>query len=146
MPFRLIYSSEATGDMPMPELEKMLAQSRARNTMRDITGVLVFVDGVFMQILEGSREAVLALLERLKADTRHRDLKVFHEEDIAERTFGSWRMAFVSPSAEEMAAWAGLDGATTVEETLETLRKDPGRIPKVVFHLLEVVSEPTARG
>ncbi len=142
MPFRLIYSSEATGDMPRAELEKMLAQSRARNTMRDVTGVLVFVDGVFLQILEGTREAVLALMEKIGRDPRHRSVKVFHEEDTERRTFGSWRMAFVSPSAEEMAAWAGLDGATTVEETLETLRSDPGRIPRVVFHLLEAVASP----
>ena len=138
--FRLIYSSEATRDLPMPELERMLAQSRARNTMRDVTGVLVFVDGVFMQILEGEREAVDALMERIRRDERHRNLKVFHEETLAQRTFGAWRMAFVSPRAEEMATWAGLDGTTTVEETLATLRGDPGRLPRVVFHLLEAVS------
>lgn len=142
MPFRLIYSSEATGDMSRPELEKMLAQSRARNTMRDVTGVLVFVDGVFLQILEGERDAVDALMEKIARDPRHRGVKVFHEEETARRTFGSWRMAFVSPSADEMAAWAGLDGATTVEETLATLRSDPGRVPRVVFHLLEAVSAP----
>ena len=140
MPFRMIYSSEATGDMPMAELEKMLAQSRARNTMRDVTGVLVFVDGVFMQILEGERESVGALMEKIARDPRHRRVTVFHEEDLDRRTFGAWRMAFVSPSAEEMAAWAGLEGSTTVEETLATLRSDPGRIPRVVFHLLEAVS------
>jgi hypothetical protein len=142
MPYRLIYSSEATGDMPRPELEKMLAQSRARNRMRDVTGVLVFVDGVFLQILEGTRENVAELMEKIGHDPRHRGVKVFHEEDIEKRTFGSWRMAFVSPSAEDMAAWAGLDGATTIEETLATLRRDAGRIPRVVFALLEAVSAP----
>jgi hypothetical protein len=142
MPYRLIYSSEATGDMPRPELERMLAQSRARNNMRDVTGVLVFVDGIFLQILEGDQNNVAELMEKIGRDPRHRAVKVFHEEDIEKRTFGSWRMAFVSPSAEEMAAWAGLDGATTIEETLATLRKDPGRIPRVVFALLEAVSEP----
>lgn len=142
MPYRLIYSSEATGDMSMPELEQMLAQSRARNTLRDVTGVLVYVDGVFLQILEGEREAVAALMEKIGQDSRHRKVKVFHEEETERRTFGSWRMAFVSPSAADMAEWAGLDGATTVEETLETLRNDPGRIPRVVFGLLEAVSAP----
>lgn len=142
MLFRLIYSSEATRDLPISDLEVMLAQSRARNTLRDVTGVLVFVEGVFLQILEGSRDAVVALMEKIGRDERHTNLKVFHEEEIEKRTFGAWRMAFVSPSAEEMAAWTGLDGATTVEETLATLRADPGRIPSVVFHLLEAVSKP----
>ena len=140
MPFRLIYSSEATEGVGMPALEHMRAQSRARNTLRDVTGVLVFVDGVFMQILEGSRDAVAALMEKIERAPRHRSVKVFHEEDTEHRTFGSWRMAFVSPSAAEMAAWVGLEGTTTVEETLTVLRSDPGRIPRVVFALLEAVS------
>ncbi len=142
MPYRLIYSSAATAEMGLSELETMLAQSRARNTLRDVTGVLVYVDGVFLQILEGERDAVGALMEKISRDPRHRDLKVFHEEEIEKRTFGSWRMAFVSPSPQEMAAWAGLDGATTVEETLETLRREPGRVPRVVFAVLEAVSAP----
>jgi len=40
--------------MARTDLEQMLTESRLRNVKRGITGVLVFSDGVFLQVLEGS--------------------------------------------------------------------------------------------
>ncbi|MDQ2963362.1 MAG: BLUF domain-containing protein [Pseudomonadota bacterium] len=141
MPFQLIYSSAANGDMPRHELEKILAQARARNRSLDVTGLLVYVDGVFLQILEGEREAVSKLMEKIAHDPRHRDVKGFREADTEHRSFASWQMAFVSPSAREFAAWAGLEGATTVEATLAALQSDLDRVPRIVVSLLGALSE-----
>src|ERR1700690_2352126 len=101
MPFRLIYSSEAAPSLAARELEEMLAESRVRNRVYGITGVLLFVEGGFLQILEGEKEDVLGLMERIERDSRHHDLKVFYEEEVGERAFPSWSMAYLSPSAEE---------------------------------------------
>jgi len=140
MPYRLIYSSEETGKMSRPDLEQMLAESQVRNAKRDITGVLVFVDGVFLQVLEGERSDVEDLMESIGRDPRHRDIKVFHEEEIEHRAFPTWRMAYLSPRAEDVSAWAGLEGATSLESVLATLRSDPDRVPRMLIRLVEALA------
>jgi hypothetical protein len=140
MPYRLIYSSEATAEMARSDLQQMLEESRIRNARRDITGVLVFVDGVFLQVLEGERDDVDDLMQSIRRDPRHKDIKVFHEEEIDRRAFASWRMAYLSPRAEEVAAWAGLEGAGSIEGVLTTLRTAPDRVPQVLLGLVEVLA------
>ncbi len=140
MPYRLIYSSEATGEMARADLEQMLEESRVRNARRDITGALVFVDGVFLQVLEGERDDVEDLMESIRRDPRHRNLKVFHEEESDRRTFPTWRMAYLSPRAEDVSAWAGLEGAASIESVLATLQSDPDRVPQVLVRLVEALA------
>ena len=45
-------------------------------------------------------------------------------------------MAYVSPSAKELATGAGLRNTTTVEATLGMLQSEPGRVPAVLSSLL----------
>src|SRR5450755_3810168 len=142
MPFRLIYSSEAAPDLATPDLEGMLAESRIRNLACGITGVLVFVDGAFLQILEGEKRDVLDLMERIERDPRHRGIKVFHEEETDERAFSSWSMAYLSPSAEEVSRWAALDGATTIGSVLSSLEREPARLPGMVVNILKAIATP----
>ena len=142
MPFRLIYSSEAAPGLATPDLEGMLAESRIRNRVCGITGVLVFVDGAFLQILEGEKHDVLELMERIERDPRHHGVKVFHEEETDERAFASWNMAYLSPSAEEVSRWAELDGATTIGSVLASLESEPGRLPGMVVNILKAIASP----
>ena len=141
MPFQLIYSSAATERMPKSKLYKILLSSRSRNVSRDVTGLLVFVNGVFLQILEGERDVVSALMQTISSDPRHSNVKVFREKEVEQRTFASWRMAYVTPSPKELATWAGLDGAATLEATLDMLHSDPNRVSGLVTKLLEAIQE-----
>lgn len=141
MPFQLIYSSAATVPMTPQALKEILDDARSGNTKRDVTGLLVYVDDVFLQILEGEREVVIGLMSQIARDRRHYSVKVFREAEVAERTFASWRMAYVTPRADELAAWAGLAGATTMADVLASLEGDPERIPRVVLRLLELLGE-----
>jgi hypothetical protein len=142
MPFRLIYSSEAAPGLAAAELEKMLDESRIRNRVYGITGVLLFVEGAFLQILEGEREDVLGLMERIERDPRHSGVKVFYEQEVDERAFASWSMAYLSPSAEELSKWAELDGATTIGAVLASVESNPGRLPKMVVNILKTLAAP----
>ena len=75
---QIIYSSKATRPMASTLLEQILVDARSGNEARDVTGVLVYVVGVFLQILEGERAVLDALLASIRADTRHESMKVFH--------------------------------------------------------------------
>jgi len=140
--YRIMYSSEAAAGLATPELEGMLAESRIRNKAHGISGVLVFVDGAFLQILEGEKDDVLALMGRIERDPRHRDIKVFHEEEVDARAFASWSMAYLTPSAEELSRWAELDGATTIGRVLTSLGSEPGRLPGMVVNILQAIANP----
>jgi hypothetical protein len=142
MPFRLIYSSEATPGLAAAELEEMLAESRIRNQVYGITGVLLFVEGAFLQILEGEKDDVLGLMERIQRDPRHRGVKVFYEQEVDERAFASWSMAYLSPSAEEVAKWAEFEGATTIGAVLASIESNPGRLPVMVVNILKTLAAP----
>lgn len=138
---QLVYKSVATERMPKSKLYKILVQARGNNKLEGITGLLVFVDGTFLQVLEGAPEAVSKILRTITADPRHKDIKVIYKASVEQRTFPSWQMAYVSPSAKELATWAGLRDTTTVQATLDFLEKEPNRISAVLLELLKAIPE-----
>lgn len=73
----------------------ILVRAVPNNSRDGITGCLTVVDGQFVQILEGEPGALDLLMERLRGDTRHTDVRVLKRERVAERAFPTWSM--VSP-------------------------------------------------
>jgi len=67
MPYQIMYSSQATKPMTMTGLEAILADARAGNQARNVTGVLVYVDGVFFQIIGRDTWWIGALLGAVHA-------------------------------------------------------------------------------
>ena len=121
MPHQIMYSSQATMPMTVSGLEAILADARAGNELRNVTGALIYVDDVFFQIIEGDMDVVQNLMANIATDTRHHSVKVIYEAEVDARTFGSWSMAYLSTTAERMAKWAGIPGTATVGELLADL-------------------------
>ena len=92
--FALVYVSTATIRWSDTDLERLLEQSRRDNFIAEITGLLLFKDGNFMQILEGAKDAVLSLLAKIRSDARHQRLVVIFEEERPHREFKDWSMGF----------------------------------------------------
>lgn len=91
----LIYASTATHKMSRQEIIDILDKSREKNKKLDITGMLLYKDGNFLQVLEGDDEVVTELYETIEADPRHIGKQLVLKRPIQERTFGDWQMAFV---------------------------------------------------
>jgi hypothetical protein len=89
---RLIYASRAAGTITADALMPIMKGSRTRNAAAGITGVLVFSDGVFLQLLAGGRNAVSALYNRIACDERHRDVVLLAYDEVDERRFAGWSM------------------------------------------------------
>ena len=94
---RLLYASRAI-DPASAEIEQILAQSRQGNPGLGITGILCYGGGIFLQAIEGGRNAVSELYGHIQRDTRHKDVILLHYEEIEERRFGSWTMGQVNMS------------------------------------------------
>jgi len=91
---RLLYASRAVEAKP-EVIESILAQSRQFNPSTGITGILVYGGGIFLQAIEGGREAVSELYGHIQKDARHKDVVLLHYEEITERRFGGWTMGQV---------------------------------------------------
>ena len=139
MPFQIMYSSQATKPMTVTDLEKILSDARAGNQARNVTGALVYVDGVFFQLLEGDQAVVRNLMANIASDTRHHSVKVFYEAQVDVRAFESWSMAYLGPTAQEMSTWAGLPATATVEEVLADVSRDPDRVPRTLITALKAL-------
>ncbi len=92
--YSLLYMSTAQILFTPARIEELLTQSRRNNTLAGITGVLIFRDGTFMQLLEGARDAVEAAFRKIKADERHYAVVTLIEGPIGERRFPKWSMDF----------------------------------------------------
>ena len=125
--------------MTATDLEKILTDARAGNEARNVTGVLVYVDGVFFQILEGDQAVVRNLMANIASDTRHQSIKVFYEAQVDVRAFESWSMAYLGPTAQEMSIWAGLPATATVEEVLAHVNCYPDRVPRTLITALKAL-------
>jgi len=95
---RLMYASRAVPAVDQDELVAILKKSKANNPKAGITGVLCFSEGIFIQVLEGGRDAVNRLYNRIAADARHGDVVLLNYEEIAERRFAGWSMGQVNMS------------------------------------------------
>lgn len=89
---RIVYVSTAATHQA--ELPGMLARARAKNRALDITGMLIYKDGYFMQVLEGQKSPVGELLETIRHDPRHRGVQVLSNEVVSERLFAPWSMGY----------------------------------------------------
>ena len=93
---RLMYASRAASAVDADELAVILKQAKANNPKLGVTGALCFADGIFMQVLEGGRDAVNQLYNRIARDPRHRDVVLLSYEEIGERSFAGWSMGQVT--------------------------------------------------
>lgn len=91
---QLIYVSTATRAMTEDDLEDILRAARSRNKEMDVTGLLLYRDGAFIQVLEGEDDAVQEIYDLIESDERHRGVTLLSTTSIEEREFPNWQMGF----------------------------------------------------
>lgn len=132
LPVRLIYSSRATAPFDQRALERLLIKSRMNNQALDITGVLLYLDELFAQVLEGPAEPVLNLFELIRNDARHTAVQQLSCERIDQRLFGGWAMGFCPESRLPAEVRRGFTDYLKYPETLPQLLRDCGSAGKVL--------------
>lgn len=92
--YRIMYMSYASKKLHDLELEEILEKSRINNHKRNVTGILIVKGALFLQCLEGQKEDVLSIYEKISTDSRHENIVDLIEEDIEARLFPSWSMGY----------------------------------------------------
>jgi len=92
--YYLLYVSRETCKMDGAQLREILTIARQRNKASNISGMLLYKNGRFMQLLEGPKDAVRSLMDKVILDQRHQDLMILEEDFEDQRQFPDWAMAF----------------------------------------------------
>lgn len=90
----LSYLSEAVSDMSFLGLMRLLESARTFNQKNGITGILLYDNQQFGQIIEGERANVMKVWKRIQEDKRHHRVELLEISEISERSFPEWLLRF----------------------------------------------------
>lgn len=104
----LIYVSSESRPLDQSDFDDILKSSKVNNVENQITGMLLYVEGRFFQVLEGEESLVKDLYDNIAKDTRHVNSVVVAQGSLDTRIFTDWTMKFKSISEKEFARMSGL--------------------------------------
>ena len=93
--YRMIYISRAVPGLGYSDLWDIMAKSEVNNSHVGLTGLLCFGNGIFLQILEGSRQAISHTYHRILQDPRHHSAELIAFDPVLQREFIQWSMKLV---------------------------------------------------
>ena len=105
--YHLAYVSTETEPFSQIDLVELLAVARGANAERGVTGLLLYREGCFYQVLEGNEFAVNKTFNDIEQDRRHRDVQVLFKGESESREFPDWQMGFLNLDGIEVDALSG---------------------------------------
>lgn len=127
MLLRIIYVSRASAPLPL-ELKEILASSRKNNRVLGVTGAMGFIDGLYLQCLEGEASVVDALYKRIEEDSRHSAPKILESKSVSERAFPGWSMGLLTWNDETRKVFEKFNPSGS----LDLYAADPATIDSLV--------------
>lgn len=125
-----IYASAASRALDAQDLAQLLDVARRNNQRLGLSGMLLYAQGSFFQVLEGPEAAVDAVYARIERDPRHTQVTRIIREPIPRRGFEDWTMGFCELSAPQLQ---GLDGVNDfLQRDSGPVRMDAGRARKLL--------------
>lgn len=119
---QLIYKSTPVAAVSEALLLEILRKSQTNNAEQKISGVLIYRNRQFFQLLEGREKQVRGIFAKIQQDGRHRDVEVLLDQHCAERLMPAWAMGFhqESPSSrlERQGFYITLQDAKNIFATI----------------------------
>lgn len=118
--FQIVYISSADQEFLQDaagNIDDIIEVAITENSERNVTGILIYRGGIFLQLLEGNKEDVYFTLGRITTDPRHGRIKTLLKQDSDQRLFSTWSMALRKltddemPAIEEILPWKELEDA-----------------------------------
>jgi hypothetical protein len=97
MPYQLAYTSFSRLPLQETTLSDILEVSRRNNNRDEITGILMYEDRTFFQVLEGEKTAIENCYKRIFNDPRHGSLSLIWRGLAERQVFSDWAMGYVGP-------------------------------------------------
>jgi hypothetical protein len=128
-----VYVSSAIKLFAQSELLGLLEKSRENNAKLGITGMLLYKDGNFMQVLEGEEIAVRVLYTKIGCDPRHRGMITILEGPLEERQFPNWSMGFFDLNSAAVLSTPGYSEFMNKPLTGEEYSSNPALSKKLLM-------------
>lgn len=135
---QISYVSQSKKPLSSEELLGLLLQFRSNNEARGVTGMLLYSNGTFLQVIEGEEQVITELFERIKKDPRHESIHMLSRRSIENREYADWSMGFERVTDESLSKVKGLKDFSTDDFNFDYLA---GNEP-VVAALMEHFREP----
>jgi hypothetical protein len=114
------------------ELRDLLQRCNRNNRQRDVTGMLLYKDGNFMQVLEGEESAVMAVHRTIGRDSRHRGMITLLQGMTPGRQFSAWSMGFKDMGAD-LDNPEGYSEFLNLPLTGKEFQSDPSKAQKLLL-------------
>lgn len=128
----LVYVSIETRKMTEDDLVGILESSRKNNAKANITGMLLYRDGYFIQALEGNDKDVTALYNKIAQDDRHKKVLLVGKDEIGQRSYSDWSMGFKNLDGIDLTKVPGY--SQYLDEPIEphSFEKQPSRAKQLL--------------
>jgi uncharacterized membrane protein (DUF373 family) len=132
---RLAYASTSTRDWTPDELLSLLTECQTKNTDNNLTGILLYANETFFQVLEGEEITVNKVYDSIKKDTRHKDCTVIDTQPIKERAFPYWSMGFEKIDASDLHNIKGMNDFFAKDFTPSGFAEHKNIVEPLLAHL-----------
>ncbi len=102
---QVIYVSSVATGISEHDTVKFLNEARKANRKNDVSGLMLYIDGCFLQLLEGQAADVDGVCSTIFHDQRQ--MRRIFREAVAEREFPEWTMGFEAVAPLEAARLLG---------------------------------------
>ena len=124
--FCFLYHSQIAANADISCVADIVKTARHFNKGHQITGMLVFDGQRFCQYIEGPKDKLQELIDRIAVDPRHCQFEAKHQGPVlAKRLFENWSMAYVlvddSDPLDELGKLDGTDAIHKLEQLLPML-------------------------
>ena len=123
----LVYLSAATVWFSNQDLTDLLAKARENNSKLGVSGMLLFKEGNFLQVLEGESSTVIALFKKISKDPRHRKVVALSQAPIHQKDFPDWSMGFKKYNSGEKILLPGYTNFLDLPLNSKKFQENPSR-------------------
>jgi hypothetical protein len=132
--FQTAYVSRAAEAMTQESLLSLLQQCLTNNEASGVTGMLLYGNGTFLQVLEGEEAVLEAVIEKIEKDPRHSKIHILYRKAIENRQYSDWSMGFRRVSAQGLNNGAGLSEFGAKDFNFDYLIEHEGVVETLMEH------------
>lgn len=132
----LIYRSEVTAALSQELLTELIEAAKLSNARKQISGLLLYDYPYFFQALEGPKEALKNLYEKLLADPRHKNVVILADEVISDRQYPKLGMHFMDLQQLKLSD-TSLDSYRSKNNLQPVNKNIPNKIEKFINQFIE---------
>ena len=88
------YISNKSEHVNKKDIQEIFETTQKNNKSRNITGILLYLENSFFQVLEGDRQELVAVFNTIEMDDRHENIFVVIDKPIDKQTFKDYKSGF----------------------------------------------------